>query len=63
MESFFDLPAHVFLVRVPAVLIPLVCGAAIALALRPAWRRGYRSLLVVVALAETTRHSCSGFSR
>lgn len=51
MESFFDLPAHVFIIHVAVVLIPLVCAAAIALALRPDWRRRYGTLLVVVALA------------
>ena len=51
MESFFDLPAHVFIIHVAVVLIPLVCAAAIALALRPDWRRSYGTLLAALALA------------
>ena len=51
MESIFDLPTHVFLVHVPVVLVPLVCVAAIAVAVRPDWRRRYGTLLVVLALA------------
>ena len=47
MEKILDLPAHPLFVHAPVVLAPLVCLAAIALAVRPGWRRPYRWHLVV----------------
>ena len=41
MESIFGLPAHPFFVHVPLVLVPLVCLGAIAVAVRPSWRRRF----------------------
>ena len=46
MESFFGLPAHPFFVHVPLVLIPLVSAGAVAVAVRPAWRRRFGVWLV-----------------
>jgi uncharacterized membrane protein len=49
IESFFGVPAHPLLVHLPVVCIPLATIGALALALRPQWRRPYG--LVVIALA------------
>jgi hypothetical protein len=46
MKEIFGLPAHPFFVHVPVVLIPLVCVGAIAIAIRPAWRRQFGWLMV-----------------
>ena len=40
MEQLFDLPAHPLLVHAPVMLVPLLTLGIIALAARPAWRRG-----------------------
>lgn len=49
MTSIFDLPTHVLVLHFPVVMIPLVCTAAAALALRPSWRRRYGWVLVGLA--------------
>src|SRR6478735_2572517 len=49
INSFFGVPAHPLLVHLPVVCIPLATIGALALALRPKWRRPYG--LVVIALA------------
>ncbi|HUP73374.1 MAG TPA: DUF2231 domain-containing protein [Acidimicrobiales bacterium] len=46
MDSILGLPAHPFFVHVPIVLIPLVCIGAIAIAVRPPWRRRFGWILV-----------------
>lgn len=51
MLKLFDLPAHTFFVHAPAVLIPLVSLAAVAIAVRPAWRRRYGWLVLAGSVA------------
>ena len=46
MLKLFDLPAHTFFVHAPAVLVPLVSLAAVAIALRPEWRRRFGWLVL-----------------
>jgi uncharacterized membrane protein len=56
LKTLAGLPAHPLLLHVPVVLIPILSGAAIALMVRPDWRRRYGvavSLLALVALAFT----------
>ncbi len=38
METVFNLPAHVFFVHAPLVLVPLVAVGCIVLAVRPRWQ-------------------------
>ena len=49
LESFFNLPAHPLLVHVPVVFIPIAAIGAVAIALRPRWRRTYGPLVVIFA--------------
>lgn len=63
METIFDLPAHPLFVHTPVVLAPLMCLAAIALALQPRWRGPYRWHLLVgvtVVLVTTQLAIASG---
>lgn len=56
LKEIGGLPAHPLLLHVPVVLIPILSGAAIALMVRPDWRRRYGvavGVLGVVALAFT----------
>jgi uncharacterized membrane protein len=48
-DSVFGVPAHPLFVHVPIAFIPLAALGAIALALRPRWRRPYGWLVVVFA--------------
>ncbi len=41
MERLFGIPAHPLLVHLPVVLTPVVCLAALAIAVRPAWRKRF----------------------
>lgn len=50
MKTFLGLPAHPLFVHAPLVLVPLVALAALALAVRPQWRRRYSTALAVAAL-------------
>ncbi len=50
MKNLFDIPAHAFFIHIPVVLTPLVCLAAIAIALRPSWRQKYGPLVVFASL-------------
>lgn len=50
MESISGLPAHPLFVHAPVVLMPLTMLAAVAVALRPSWRRRYGPALAVGAL-------------
>lgn len=50
MKTFLGLPAHPLFVHAPLVLVPLVALAALALAVRPPWRRRYSTALAVAAL-------------
>jgi cytochrome c553 len=63
VEKLFDLPAHVFFVHAPVVLIPIVSVVAVLAAARPSWRRRYAIPLVVataVALVSTLLAVSSG---
>lgn len=51
MESIFGLPAHPLFVHAPVVLMPLAALGAVALAVRPAWRRHYGPAMAVAAAA------------
>lgn len=51
MLKLFDLPAHTFFVHAPVVLIPLVSLAAVAIAVRPQWRRRYGWLVLAASAA------------
>lgn len=51
MLKLFDLPAHTLFVHAPVVMIPLVSLAAVAIALRPAWRRRYGWLVLAGSVA------------
>ena len=51
MKTFLGLPAHPLFVHAPLVLVPLAALAAVALAIRPQWRRRCSSALAVAALA------------
>jgi uncharacterized membrane protein len=56
LKTLAGLPAHPLLLHVPVVLVPVLSGAAIALMVRPDWRRRYgvaAALLALVALAFT----------
>jgi uncharacterized membrane protein len=56
LKTLAGLPAHPLLLHVPVVLIPILSGAAIALMVRPDWRRRYGvaiALLALVSLAFT----------
>ena len=46
MKWIFGLPAHPFFVHIPIILIPAVCICAIAIALRPNWRRRFGWIIV-----------------
>jgi hypothetical protein len=48
ITSIFGLPAHVFFVHIPVILVPLVAVGAVAM-LWPSMRRRYGWLLVVLA--------------
>jgi uncharacterized membrane protein len=48
-DTFLNLPAHPLLVHVPVVCIPLAAIGAIALAVRPKWRRPYGPIVVALA--------------
>jgi uncharacterized membrane protein len=50
IREITGLPAHPLLLHVPVVLIPILSVAAIALMLRPQWRRRYGVALAVLAL-------------
>ncbi len=50
LNTLFGLPAHALLVHLPVVLIPLLALAAIAVMVRPEWRRRYGVALAVAAL-------------
>ncbi|NND01935.1 MAG: hypothetical protein HKN91_04040 [Acidimicrobiia bacterium] len=63
MLKLFDLPAHTFFVHAPAVLIPLVSLAAVAIAIKPEWRRRFGWLVVggaILTLATTLLAVSSG---
>jgi len=51
VESVFDLPAHPLFVHTPLVLMPLLALAAMAVALRPRWRRAFGPVLILASLA------------
>ncbi|MCU1346146.1 MAG: hypothetical protein JWL70_2412 [Acidimicrobiia bacterium] len=53
MNRLFGLPAHPLLVHVPVVLLPMAALGALAIALRPAWRRRYGWLVLGVTLVGT----------
>jgi uncharacterized membrane protein YsdA (DUF1294 family) len=48
-DSFFGVPAHPLAVHIPVVCVPLAAIGAVALALRPGWRRAYGPLVIVLA--------------
>ena len=50
MGELFGTPAHPLLVHTPIVLLPLLSIAAIAMALKPAWRSKFSWALVVATL-------------
>jgi len=50
METIFDLPAHPLMVHFPAVAIPILALAAIALVFLPKARVQYRLLVIVLAV-------------
>jgi hypothetical protein len=49
IESIFGIPAHPLLVHLPVVFIPLAALGAVAMALRPVWRRVYGPLVITFA--------------
>ena len=49
LDSLFNLPAHPLLVHIPVVCIPLAAVGAVAIAVRPGWRRAYGPIVVVLA--------------
>ena len=53
MDKLFGLPAHPLLVHIPIVLLPLAMLGAVAIAVRPAWRRRYGWLVLAVTVAGT----------
>lgn len=50
LDTIFGLPVHILVIHVVVVVGPLAAVAAIAYALRPAWRRPLRWPLVVTAV-------------
>lgn len=63
LKQIGGLPAHPLLLHVPVVLIPILSGAAIALMVRPQWRRRYGlavGALGVVALIFTVLAAGAG---
>jgi len=50
MNTVFGLPAHPLLVHIPVVLLPLAALGAVAIAVRPAWRRRYGWLVLAVTV-------------
>jgi hypothetical protein len=50
VDQIFGLPAHPLFIHVPVILIPLVALSAIALAVRPVWRRRYGVALGAVSV-------------
>ena len=42
METLFGLPAHMFLIHAPIVLLPIVASVSVAVAVVPRWRRRLR---------------------
>lgn len=50
-ESLNGVPSHIFFVHAPVVLVPLLTIGALALLVRPAWRRPYAIPLALMATA------------
>ncbi len=49
-ESINDLPAHIFFVHAPVVLVPLIALAAVVIAIRPQWRVRYAPLMAIASV-------------
>ena len=49
-ESINGVPSHIFFVHAPVVLVPLLMLAALALLIRPAWRRPFSVPLATFAV-------------
>jgi uncharacterized membrane protein len=49
ISKLFGLPAHPLFVHLPVVLIPLAAIGAVMIAVRPAWRARFGTLVVVAA--------------
>lgn len=50
MDKIFGLPAHPFLVHIPVVLLPLSAIGVVLMAVRPAWHRRYRWVVLAVGV-------------
>ena len=50
IEELWDLPAHPLLVHFPVVLLPIFAAGAVAVAIRPEWRRRFGWHLVGASL-------------
>jgi len=48
-ESINDLPAHVFFIHAPVVLVPLIALVSLVMAVRPRWRVTYAPLLAIAS--------------
>jgi hypothetical protein len=48
-DTILGLPVHALVVHMVVVLVPLAAVGLVAVAVRPAWRRGYLPLVVALA--------------
>lgn len=49
MDTLFGLPSHPLFVHLPVVVVPVAALAALAIALRPAWRRRFGPAVTALA--------------
>ena len=53
MDTLFGLPAHPFLVHIPVVLLPLAAIGVVLMAVRPAWYRSFRWVVLAIGAVGT----------